>query len=62
MDLPGGGVTAGLTTARTNTRAVIRDTAGKFCWDSAVLYGPPQCRAGSYPSGKLRASLDHDYM
>jgi len=51
-DVPGGGVTAGLTTARTLTRAVIRDIAGKFCWDSSVLYGPPHCRAGSFPSGK----------
>ncbi|CAH1791020.1 unnamed protein product [Owenia fusiformis] len=49
MDMPGGGVTAGLTTAKTVTRAIIRDSCGKFCWDSSILYGPPRCRAGSFP-------------
>ncbi|ELU01115.1 hypothetical protein CAPTEDRAFT_167900, partial [Capitella teleta] len=50
MDMPGGGVTAGLTTGRTITRIIVRDPAGKFCWDNSVLYGPPKCRAGSFPA------------
>ena len=51
-NLPGGGVTAGLTTGKTMTRVIVRDVAGRFCWDSSVLYGPPRCRAGSYPAGE----------
>ena len=58
LGVPGGGVTAGLTTGKTVTRVIIRDASGKFCWDSTVLYGPPRCRAGSYPAGRsLRMRL-----
>ncbi|XP_053376419.1 ral GTPase-activating protein subunit alpha-2-like isoform X3 [Mercenaria mercenaria] len=45
---PGGGVTAGLTTAHTVCRVVLRDLTGKYCWESSVLYGPPWCPKGSY--------------
>ncbi|XP_052275567.1 ral GTPase-activating protein subunit alpha-2-like isoform X4 [Dreissena polymorpha] len=48
LDLPGGGVTAGLTTAHTVCRVVLRDLTGKYCWESSVLYGPPWCPKGSY--------------
>ncbi|XP_013400060.1 ral GTPase-activating protein subunit alpha-1-like isoform X2 [Lingula anatina] len=48
LDLPGGGVTAGLTTGKTVARVIIRDIVGKYSWDSAILYGPPSCQAGSY--------------
>ncbi|XP_041353753.1 ral GTPase-activating protein subunit alpha-1-like isoform X2 [Gigantopelta aegis] len=47
MDAPGGGVTAGLSTARTVCRVVIRDLCGKFCWESSVLYSPPWYKKGS---------------
>ncbi|KAL4238881.1 Ral GTPase-activating protein subunit alpha-2 [Mactra antiquata] len=47
-DLPAGGVTAGLTTAHTVCRVVMRDLTGKYCWESSVLYGPPWCPKGSY--------------
>ena len=57
-DLPGGGVTAGLTTARSVTRLVIRDVTGRYCWDNSLLYGPPDCRAGSFPPGVAR--VEHD--
>ncbi len=53
-NLPGGGITAGLTTAKTVTRVILRDSAGRFCWDNSVLYGPPRCRAGSYPAGRFK--------
>ncbi|ESO85701.1 hypothetical protein LOTGIDRAFT_210880 [Lottia gigantea] len=43
-DAPGGGVTAGLTTAKTVCRVVVRDVGGKFCWESSVLYSPPWCK------------------
>ena len=52
-------MTARLTTGKTITRAIIRDLAGRFCWDSAVLYGPPRCRTGSYPAGTHHSSTQH---
>uniref|UniRef100_A0A3B4A198 Rap-GAP domain-containing protein n=1 Tax=Periophthalmus magnuspinnatus TaxID=409849 RepID=A0A3B4A198_9GOBI len=39
--VPGGGMTAGLSSAPTCVRVIVRDVAGKHSWDSAVLYGPP---------------------
>ena len=34
-------VTAGLTTARTVCRVIVRDLSGRYCWESSLLYGPP---------------------
>ena len=44
-------MTAGLTTAKTVCRVVLRDLTGKYCWESSVLYGPPWCPKGSYFEG-----------
>lgn len=41
-------MTAGLTTAKTVCRVILRDLTGKYCWESSVLYGPPWCPKGSY--------------
>eukprot|EP00062_Callorhinchus_milii_P008797 gi/632951869/ref/XP_007891535.1/ PREDICTED: ral GTPase-activating protein subunit alpha-1 isoform X3 [Callorhinchus milii] len=41
-NIPGGGMSAGLTTATSNVRVIVRDISGKYSWDSAILYGPPQ--------------------
>ncbi|XP_073683719.1 ral GTPase-activating protein subunit alpha-1 isoform X6 [Garra rufa] len=41
--LPGGGMSAGLTTTSACVRVIVRDISGKHSWDSAVLYGPPHC-------------------
>ncbi|KAK6182371.1 hypothetical protein SNE40_010078 [Patella caerulea] len=46
-EAPGGGVTAGLTTAKTVCRVIVRDVGGNFCWESSVLYSPPWCKKGS---------------
>uniref|UniRef100_A0A3B3DFU3 Ral GTPase activating protein catalytic subunit alpha 1 n=1 Tax=Oryzias melastigma TaxID=30732 RepID=A0A3B3DFU3_ORYME len=46
-DVPGGGMTAGLSSASACVRVIIRDVAGKHSWDSAVLYGPPSCSTNS---------------
>ncbi|XP_023807665.1 ral GTPase-activating protein subunit alpha-1 isoform X2 [Oryzias latipes] len=46
-DIPGGGMTAGLSSASACVRVIIRDVAGKHSWDSAVLYGPPSCSTNS---------------
>uniref|UniRef100_A0A8C9WDF5 Ral GTPase activating protein catalytic subunit alpha 1 n=1 Tax=Scleropages formosus TaxID=113540 RepID=A0A8C9WDF5_SCLFO len=42
-NVPGGGMAAGLTSAAACVRLIVRDISGKYSWDSAVLYGPPQC-------------------
>ncbi|XP_041928046.1 LOW QUALITY PROTEIN: ral GTPase-activating protein subunit alpha-1 [Alosa sapidissima] len=49
--LPGGGMSAGLTTTSACVRVIVRDISGKHSWDSAVLYGPPHCCAttGQHP-------------
>uniref|UniRef100_A0A672SP71 Ral GTPase activating protein catalytic subunit alpha 1 n=1 Tax=Sinocyclocheilus grahami TaxID=75366 RepID=A0A672SP71_SINGR len=41
--LPGGGMSAGLTTTSACVRVIVRDISGKHSWDSAVLYSPPHC-------------------
>ncbi|GAB6020527.1 hypothetical protein CHUAL_003210 [Chamberlinius hualienensis] len=40
LDVPGGGVTAGTKTAKSQVRVIVRDVSGKFSWDASVLYGP----------------------
>ncbi|KAM9842312.1 ral GTPase-activating protein subunit alpha-1 [Aulostomus maculatus] len=54
-DVPGGGMTAGLSSAPACVRVIIRDVAGKHSWDSAVLYGPPPCT----PSSPAHTLLTH---
>ncbi|KAI4469242.1 tuberin [Holotrichia oblita] len=41
LDLPGGGVTAGLSTANRQVRVLLRDLSGKACWDASILYRSP---------------------
>lgn len=41
LDLPGGGVTAGLSTADKQVRVLLRDLSGKSCWDASILYKTP---------------------
>uniref|UniRef100_T1JGD1 Rap-GAP domain-containing protein n=1 Tax=Strigamia maritima TaxID=126957 RepID=T1JGD1_STRMM len=41
LEVPGGGVTAGLTTAKSQVRVITRDMSGKFCWECSILHGPP---------------------
>ncbi|CAJ1074022.1 ral GTPase-activating protein subunit alpha-1 isoform X6 [Xyrichtys novacula] len=53
--VPGGGMTAGLSSAPACVRVIIRDVAGKHSWDSAVLYGPPPCT----PSSPTHTFLSH---
>lgn len=45
MDLPGGGVTAGLSTADKQVRVLLRDLSGKACWDASILYKTPETLA-----------------
>ncbi|XP_069391342.1 ral GTPase-activating protein subunit alpha-1 isoform X8 [Paralichthys olivaceus] len=53
--VPGGGMTAGLSSAPACVRVIIRDVAGKHSWDSAVLYGPPLCS----PTSPANTLLTH---
>lgn len=41
LDLPGGGVTAGLSSANRQVRVLLRDLSGKTCWDASILYKTP---------------------
>lgn len=41
LELPGGGVTAGLTTADRQVRVLLRDQSGKASWDASILYRAP---------------------
>ncbi|XP_074069485.1 ral GTPase-activating protein subunit alpha-1 isoform X6 [Macrotis lagotis] len=56
--MPGGGLCAGLTSANSNVRIIVRDLSGKYSWDSAILYGPPSVRYSSEPVS-FRLSLSH---
>ncbi|KAK3931767.1 Ral GTPase-activating protein subunit alpha-2 [Frankliniella fusca] len=47
LEVPGGGVTAGLTTARSQVRLLLRDLSGKACWDASILYCSPEDSADS---------------
>ncbi|XP_058847687.1 ral GTPase-activating protein subunit alpha-1 isoform X8 [Acipenser ruthenus] len=50
-NVPGGGMSAGLTTTNSSVRIIVRDISGKYSWDTAILYGPPHC---SQPSQALK--------
>lgn len=41
LKLPGGGITAGLVTAKRQVRVLLRDLSGKACWDASILYREP---------------------
>ncbi|XP_057662756.1 ral GTPase-activating protein subunit alpha-1 [Diorhabda carinulata] len=42
LELPGGGVTAGLSTADKQVRVILRDLSGKSSWDASILYKNPE--------------------
>ncbi|XP_063231262.1 LOW QUALITY PROTEIN: ral GTPase-activating protein subunit alpha-1 [Bacillus rossius redtenbacheri] len=42
LEVPGGGVTAGLRTAHSQVRIILRDLRGKACWDASILYCSPE--------------------
>ncbi|KAF6352228.1 Ral GTPase activating protein catalytic subunit alpha 1 [Rhinolophus ferrumequinum] len=56
--IPGGGLSAGLASANSNVRIIVRDLSGKYSWDSAILYGPPPVSGLSEPTS-LMLSLSH---
>uniref|UniRef100_A0A8C8TZT1 Ral GTPase activating protein, alpha subunit 1 n=1 Tax=Peromyscus maniculatus bairdii TaxID=230844 RepID=A0A8C8TZT1_PERMB len=56
--LPGGGLAAGLVSASSNVRIIVRDLSGKYSWDSAILYGPPIVSSVSEPTS-LILSMSH---
>eukprot|EP00070_Physeter_catodon_P044638 XP_028351532.1 ral GTPase-activating protein subunit alpha-1 isoform X8 [Physeter catodon] len=56
--IPGGGLSAGLASANSNVRIIVRDLSGKYSWDSAILYGPPLV-SGLLEPTSLILSLSH---
>ncbi|XP_045424539.1 ral GTPase-activating protein subunit alpha-1 isoform X3 [Lemur catta] len=57
-NMPGGGLSAGLASANSNVRIIVRDLSGKYSWDSAILYGPPPVSGLSEPVSFI-LSLSH---
>ncbi|XP_007530307.1 ral GTPase-activating protein subunit alpha-1 isoform X11 [Erinaceus europaeus] len=51
--MPGGGLSAGLASANSNVRIIVRDLSGKYSWDSAILYGPPPVSSLSEPNSLI---------
>ncbi|XP_066469819.1 ral GTPase-activating protein subunit alpha-1 isoform X3 [Tiliqua scincoides] len=58
-NMPGGGLSAGLASANSNVRIIVRDLSGKYSWDSAILYGPPPLCGLSKPTSFI-LSLTHE--
>ncbi|XP_029419308.1 ral GTPase-activating protein subunit alpha-1 isoform X6 [Nannospalax galili] len=56
--MPGGGLSAGLASANSSVRIIVRDLSGKYSWDSAILYGPPPI-SGFSESTSFILSLSH---
>ncbi|XP_038191896.1 ral GTPase-activating protein subunit alpha-1 isoform X4 [Arvicola amphibius] len=56
--MPGGGLAAGLVSANSNVRIIVRDLSGKYSWDSAILYGPPIVSGVSEPTSFI-LSMSH---
>jgi hypothetical protein len=42
LEVPGGGITAGLRTAPSQVRIILRDLSGKASWDASILYCSPE--------------------
>ncbi|XP_014663149.1 PREDICTED: probable Rho GTPase-activating protein CG5521 [Priapulus caudatus] len=64
LEQPGGGVTAGLITARAQVRVIVRDISGKFCWIRECFTRHPTTRMGLYPAetaDSMLASLEQRY-
>ncbi|XP_053835575.1 ral GTPase-activating protein subunit alpha-1 isoform X2 [Vidua macroura] len=55
-EMPGGGLSAGLASANSNVRIIVRDLSGKYSWDSAILYGPSSL-CGSSQQASFALSL-----
>lgn len=53
LEVPGGGVTAGLVTANSQVRVILRDLAGKASWDASILYCTPEQLKNSSGSTRL---------
>ncbi|KAM8783071.1 ral GTPase-activating protein subunit alpha-1 isoform 1-T1 [Rhynchonycteris naso] len=51
--IPGGALSAGLASANSNVRIIVRDLSGKYSWDSAILYGPPSVSGLSEPTSLI---------
>ncbi|XP_004698592.1 ral GTPase-activating protein subunit alpha-1 isoform X9 [Echinops telfairi] len=58
--VPGGGLSAGLVSANSNVRIIVRDLSGKYSWDSAILYGPPPVSGLSEPTSFILSLSHHE--
>ncbi|XP_018324376.1 probable Rho GTPase-activating protein CG5521 isoform X2 [Agrilus planipennis] len=53
LEVPGGGATAGFSTADKQVRVLLRDLSGKSSWDASILYQSPDSRRTSVISTEL---------
>uniref|UniRef100_A0A4W5MSV0 Ral GTPase activating protein catalytic subunit alpha 1 n=1 Tax=Hucho hucho TaxID=62062 RepID=A0A4W5MSV0_9TELE len=60
--VPGGGMSAGLTTTSACVRVIVRDISGKHSWDSAVLYGPPHCGVPNQPLHLYKGEKEKNWV
>lgn len=58
--MPGGGLAAGLVSANSNVRIIVRDLSGKYSWDSAILYGPPIVSGLPEPTSFILSMSDQE--
>jgi hypothetical protein len=52
LEVPGGGITAGLRTAPSQVRIILRDLSGKASWDASILYCSPEDSMCSHQHAK----------
>lgn len=57
LEVPGGGITAGLRTGLNQVRVIQRDLVGKSCWDISPLYCSPNCEHKKGKSYKINCKL-----
>ncbi|KAJ8941366.1 hypothetical protein NQ314_010429 [Rhamnusium bicolor] len=66
LDLPGGGVTAGLSTADKQVRVLLRDLSGKSSWDASILYRTPDSikneEYDNYPLANFPKNMSANYV
>lgn len=61
LEVPGGGVTAGLVTAPSQVRVILRDLAGKACWDASILYCTPEQHGHSEQSDVVNRIINNKF-
>ncbi|KAJ9597262.1 hypothetical protein L9F63_011866, partial [Diploptera punctata] len=63
LEVPGGGVTAGMRTAPSQVRVILRDLSGKASWDASILYcSPEDSSCSSFESARISAFFLRSFL